>query len=46
VSPNGNFRINDKLSPTPKFPCASPLLLIQSAANAHWFAFGIVSSGH
>jgi hypothetical protein len=46
VSPNGNFQINGKLSPTPTFPCASPLLLIQSAANAHWFAFGIVSSGH
>jgi hypothetical protein len=46
VSPNGNFQINGKLSPMPTFPCASPLLLIQSAANAHWFAFGIVSSGH
>jgi hypothetical protein len=45
VSPNGNFQINGKLSPMPTFPCASPLLLIQSAANAHWFAFGIVRSG-
>jgi hypothetical protein len=46
VSPNGNFQINGVLSPTPTFPCASPLLLIQSAANSHWFALGIVSSGH
>jgi hypothetical protein len=46
VSPNGNFEINGTLSPTPKFPCASPLLLIQStAAGNHWFALGIVSSG-
>jgi hypothetical protein len=46
VSPNGNFQINGMLSPTPTFPCASPLLLIQSAANSHWFALGIVSSDH
>jgi hypothetical protein len=46
VSPNGNFEINGTLSPTPTFPCASPLLLIQSAANAHWFALGIVGSDH
>jgi hypothetical protein len=45
VSPNGNFQINGMLSPMPTFPCASPLLLIQSAANSHWFALGIVSSG-
>jgi hypothetical protein len=46
VSPNGNFQIiNGTLSPKPTFPCASPLLLIQSAANMHWFALGIVSSG-
>jgi hypothetical protein len=44
VSPNGNFEINGMLSPTPTFPCASPLLLIQSTANLHWFALGIVSS--
>jgi hypothetical protein len=46
VSPNGNFQINGVLSPPPTFPCASPLLLIQSAANSHWFALGIVSSDH
>jgi hypothetical protein len=44
VSPNGNFQINATLSPKPTFPCAKPLLLIQSAANEHWFALGIVSS--
>jgi hypothetical protein len=46
VSPNGDFQINGTLSPTPTFPCASPLLLIQSAANNHWFALGIVRSGN
>jgi hypothetical protein len=46
VSPNGNFQIHGGLSPPPTFPCASPLLLIQSAANSHWFALGIVSSDH
>jgi hypothetical protein len=46
VSPNGDFQINDMLTPTPTFPCASPLLLIQSASNSHWFALGIVSSGN
>jgi hypothetical protein len=45
VSPDGNFQINGMLLPTPTFPCASPLLLIESAANGHWFALGIVSSG-
>jgi hypothetical protein len=46
VSPNGDFQISGTLSPTPTLPCTSPLLLIQSAANSHWFALGIVSSGH
>jgi hypothetical protein len=46
VSPNGNFEINGMLSPKPTFPCASPLLLIQSTSNLHWFALGIVRSGH
>ncbi len=44
VSPNGNFQINGMLSPKPTFPCANPLLLIQSAANLHWFALGILGS--
>jgi len=45
VSPNGDFQINDMLSPAPTFPCTSPVLLIQSASNFHWFALGIVGSG-
>jgi hypothetical protein len=33
------------LTPAPTFPCANPLLLIQStAAGMHWFALGIVGS--
>jgi hypothetical protein len=46
VSPDGDFEINGMLSPKPTFPCASPLLLIQSAANLHWFALGIPRSDH
>jgi len=46
VSPDGSFEINGTLSPKPTFPCASPLLLIQSAANLHWFALGIPRSDH
>jgi hypothetical protein len=44
LSPNGNFQINDMLSPAPTFPCASPMLLIRSAANLSWFAVGIFRS--
>jgi hypothetical protein len=45
VSPTGDFQINDMLTPAPTFPCANPLLLIQStAAGMHWFALGIVGS--
>jgi hypothetical protein len=46
VSPNGDFQINAMLSPKPTFAsCTNPLLLIQSAANFHWFALGIVNPG-
>jgi hypothetical protein len=38
---NGNFRIDDVLTPPPPAACADPVLLIVSAANAHWFAAGI-----
>jgi hypothetical protein len=41
LSPNGDFKINDKLSPTPPSPCTSPMLLIRNAANLAWFAVGI-----
>jgi hypothetical protein len=51
LSPNGNFKINDTLSPPPPAPCASPMLLIRNAATAPggfpnpWFAVGIFNDG-
>ena len=39
LEPNGDFRINDILSPAPN-GCASPVLLIRSAGNRTWFAAG------
>jgi hypothetical protein len=45
LSPNGDFKINDVLSPTPPSPCASPMLLIRNAANLTWFAVGIFRTG-
>jgi hypothetical protein len=47
LSPTGDFRINDTLSPLPPVPCTSPMLLIRNAATAvggfpnPWFAVGI-----
>jgi hypothetical protein len=38
---NGDFRIDDTLSPAPPNPCTSPVLLIRSAGNMSWFAAGI-----
>ena len=38
---NGDFRIDDTLSPAPPNPCTSPVLLIRSAASGSWFAAGI-----
>ncbi|MGE5842028.1 MAG: hypothetical protein ACM335_07110 [Deltaproteobacteria bacterium] len=40
LEPNGDFRIDDVLTPAP-FDCASPVLLIRNAANLGWFAAGI-----
>ena len=37
---DGDFRINDVLTPAP-VDCASPVLLIRNAANHAWFAAGI-----
>jgi hypothetical protein len=37
---NGDFRIDDTLSPTPPRPCATPVLLIVSSGG-NWFAAGI-----
>jgi hypothetical protein len=38
---DGDFRIDDQLSPWPPGGCASPVLLIRNAANQAWFAAGI-----
>jgi hypothetical protein len=38
---NGDFRIDDTLSPLPPNPCTSPVLLIRSAGSGSWFAAGI-----
>ena len=38
---NGDFRIDDKLSPAPPNPCTSPVLLIRVAGPGSWFAAGI-----
>ena len=37
---DGDFRIDDVLSPAPPSPCVTPVLLIVSA-NGRWFAAGI-----
>ena len=37
---NGDFRIDDVLTPTPPNPCSSPVLLIVSGGD-RWFAAGI-----
>lgn len=39
IGPNGDFQIDDQLTPTPG-DCASPVLLIRNVAGA-WFAAGI-----
>jgi hypothetical protein len=41
LSPNGDFKIDDVLSPLPPAICISPMLLIRNAANNGWFAVGI-----
>jgi hypothetical protein len=38
---NGDFRIDDVLTPTPPNPCDSPVLLIATPGTPHWFAAGI-----
>jgi hypothetical protein len=40
LQPNGDFRIDDVLSPAPDGVCASPVLLIRNTGGA-WFAAGI-----
>jgi hypothetical protein len=39
---DGDFTINDALSPAPTNPCTTPVLLIQTTGGTHpWFAAGI-----
>jgi hypothetical protein len=38
---DGDFRIDDTLSPAPPNPCTSPVLLIRSAGSGSWFAAGM-----
>jgi hypothetical protein len=38
---NGDFRIDDALSPAPPNPCTSPVLLIRVTGAGSWFAAGI-----
>ena len=41
LDPNGDFRIDDVLTPAPPFECVNPVLLIRNPGGA-WFAAGIV----
>ena len=42
LDPDGDFRIDDVLSPAPPADCVSPVLLIRvTGANPVWFAAGI-----
>jgi hypothetical protein len=38
---NGDFRIQDSLSPAPPNTCTSPVLLIRVTGSGAWFAAGI-----
>jgi hypothetical protein len=38
---DGDFRIDDALSPAPPNPCTSPVLLIRVTGPGSWFAAGI-----
>ena len=44
LAPNGDFEIDDALTPKPS-ACPSPMLLIRNTAGA-WFAVGIVAFGN
>jgi hypothetical protein len=41
LSADGDFRINDVLSPPPPATCNTPVLLIRVAGGGSWFAAGI-----
>jgi hypothetical protein len=42
---DGDFRIDDTLTPPPPSDCASPVLLIRTNGNGAWLAAGIPSLG-
>jgi len=44
LAPNGDFKIDDVLTPIPN-GCASPVLLIRTAGSGNWFAAGILVPG-
>ena len=50
LSPTGDFKIDDMLTPVPTAPCASPMLLIRNGGSATsttlggWFAVGILDA--
>jgi len=41
LAPNGDFVIDEALSPAPPSTCDSPVLLIRNAGNGGWFAAGL-----
>jgi hypothetical protein len=45
LDPNGDFRIDDVLTPAPPFECVNPVLLSRNPAGS-WFAAGIVKRDH
>ena len=44
LEPNGDFQIDDRLSPAPPNSCVAPVLLIRNPAGS-WFAAGIPNLG-
>jgi hypothetical protein len=44
LAADGDFQINDVLTPAPPADCASPVLLIRTTVGGSWFAAGIPSS--
>jgi hypothetical protein len=41
LSADGNFTINDVLTPAPPASCNTPVLLIRNAPGGGWFAAGV-----
>ena len=41
LAANGDFQINDVLSPPPPSSCTTPVLFIRNAGNKTWFAVGV-----